>query len=114
MKDLEKQLIEEARKADMLILWLDCDREGEAIGFEVREICLGAKRNLECVRAKFSAVTRGAVMDALSRLVPPNKHEADAVEARSEYDLRTGAAFTRFQTMRLQKNFSEFQQKDEP
>ena len=106
-RDLEKQLKELAGEADVLILWLDCDREGEAIGFEVKDICLSAKRNLPVKRARFSAVTRGAAMDALSRLQIPNQCEADAVEARTEFDLRIGAAYTRFQTLRLRQKFSE-------
>jgi DNA topoisomerase IA len=34
-----------------------------------------------------------------------------AVDVRQELDLRIGAAFTRFQTMRLQKKFAEFNQR---
>jgi len=37
------------------------------------------------------------VLRACTSLVPPNKLDSDAVDARSEIDLRTGAAFTRFQ-----------------
>ncbi|CAK4126993.1 unnamed protein product [Aphanomyces euteiches] len=63
-KPIEQTLRTEAARAQWLVLWLDCDREGENIAFEVK-----------------------------------------TCDARSEIDLRLGAAFTRFQTMRIQKKF---------
>ena len=99
-----ENLTKEARNAQWLILWLDCDREGENIAFEVMQVCLAAKRNLVVKRAQFSALSHNDVTRALRTLRPPNKHEADAVDMRQELDLRLGASFTRFNTMLLQNN----------
>ncbi len=43
---MQKTLEREARKAQWLIIWTDCDREGENIGFEVIEVCRAVKANL--------------------------------------------------------------------
>lgn len=55
-KTIEKNLQSEARKADMLMIWTDCDREGEHIGSEVANVCRRAKRNIIVKRARFSAI----------------------------------------------------------
>ena len=60
---------------------------------------------LDIYRAVFSEITKPSIMRAMQGLVRPNKNVSDAVEARTELDLRIGAAFTRFQTLRLQKVF---------
>lgn len=53
---IKQTLEEEARKCHWLVLWLDCDREGENIAYEVVEVCTGANRNLNIFRARFSAL----------------------------------------------------------
>ncbi|KAG0715938.1 DNA topoisomerase 3-alpha [Chionoecetes opilio] len=58
-------------------------------------------------RAKFSEITFQSIQRALQTLGHPDERQNSAVEVRSELDLRIGAAFTRFQTLRLKKIFPE-------
>ncbi len=110
MEPLQRMLKEQARGVDAIILWLDCDREGEAICDEVRTVCLEGNPRLgdKVYRAKFSTVLPQEINRALRSLGRVNECFVQAVQARSEHDLRVGAAFTRFQTLRLQKKFEEF------
>lgn len=41
-KNLAKNLEFYAKKSFKIFLWLDCDREGEAIAYEVLDICKNA------------------------------------------------------------------------
>lgn len=102
---IKKTLEREVRGCQGLIIWTDCDREGENIGFEIIEVCKAVKSNLRVFRAKFSEITFISVKRALENLEQPNKNISDAVDVRQELDLRIGAAFTRFQTLCLQKVF---------
>ena len=110
MEPLKIMLQSQARTANAIILWLDCDREGEAISDEVRTVCLEGNASLrsKVYRAKFSTVLPQEIRRALQSLGRVNECFVQAVQARSEHDLRVGAAFTRFQALRLQKNFDEF------
>ena len=91
----------EARGCSHLVLWLDCDREGENICFEVMHLAvpsLSSAGGRQVWRARFSAVSEVAVRRAMETLAEPNEAEASAVDARQELDLKVGVAFTRFQT----------------
>ncbi|XP_035551186.1 DNA topoisomerase 3-alpha-like isoform X2 [Juglans regia] len=103
--DIRRTLEEEARRCQWLVLWLDCDREGENIAFEVVEVCTAVNPHLTIRRAHFSALIDREIHEAVQHLVEPNKWFADAVDARQEIDLRIGASFTRFQTMLLRDAF---------
>ncbi|VDM97748.1 unnamed protein product [Thelazia callipaeda] len=106
MEGVRTTLIEEVRHCDLLVIWTDCDREGEAIGAEVVSVCTQVKRDLDVYRARFSEITAAAVNRALNNLVRLDYRLVDAVECRSELDLRIGAAFTRLQTLHLRNNFA--------
>ncbi|XP_053391111.1 DNA topoisomerase 3-alpha-like [Mercenaria mercenaria] len=103
--DIKRTLEREVRGAQFLVIWTDCDREGENIGFEVIQVCKAVKPNIQVYRAKFSEITPPAIARACQNLIQPDKKTSDAVDVRMELDLRIGAAFTRFQTKRLQKIF---------
>eukprot|EP00794_Sanderia_malayensis_P009161 gene9161-10134_t len=104
---VERTLEREIRKCQTLIIWTDGDREGENIGFEIIEVCKNVKQNIQVYRAKFSEITQQSIARACRNLIPPDANVSNAVEVRRELDLRIGAAFTRFQTLRLQKRFPE-------
>lgn len=89
----------------MLVIWTDCDREGEHIGSEIVEICRGTNSRLDIYRARYSAVTQNELRRAMNNLQRLDDRQVAAVEARCELDLRSGAIFTRFQTLRLRDHF---------
>ncbi|XP_042197043.1 DNA topoisomerase 3-alpha isoform X2 [Callorhinchus milii] len=103
--DIKRTLEREVHWCQALIIWTDCDREGENIGFEVIHVCKAVKPNLQVLRARFSEITPRSIRNACENLLEPDQNISDAVEVRQELDLRIGASFTRFQTLRLQKIF---------
>ncbi|EIE27522.1 prokaryotic type I DNA topoisomerase [Coccomyxa subellipsoidea C-169] len=105
-KLVERNLKEQARKCQWLVLWLDCDREGENIAFEVIDVCIKANPRLLIKRAKFSALVRRELERSVQNLGVPDENLSKAVDARQEIDLRIGASFTRFQTLLLQEKFN--------
>ena len=61
-------LQELAQEAEYLCLWLDCDREGENIGFEVISLCQEWIQYDNVYRAKFSALTAPELVQAYNNL----------------------------------------------
>lgn len=105
---LVKHLERMAKGIDLLILWLDCDREGENICFEViRIVEKYMNKNKKILRAKFSAVTPKDIEKAMLSLTYPNENESKAVEARQELDLKVGVAFSRFQTIYFRGKYGD-------
>jgi len=120
-----KHLEREAKGMDYLVLWLDCDREGENICFEVIKCTQHVMKQPQSYlparvksarsthassqtifRARFSAVTAKDIEKAMQCLVSPSEHESLAVDARQELDLKVGVAFSRFQTRYFQGKYA--------
>ena len=96
-----------SRSSQKLIIWTDCDREGEQIGAEIEQICKSVNPRLDVYRARYSTVTGAELRRACNSLQRLDVKQVAAVEARTEIDLRTGAIFTRWQTLRLREQFGE-------
>ncbi|KAJ4361826.1 DNA topoisomerase [Neocucurbitaria cava] len=101
-KAVASNIESQARHASILYIWTDCDREGEHIGTEIRDIALKANPNMQVWRARFSNIERAHVIQASQNPIRLDEAQAQAVSARIELDLRLGAAFTRMQTLALQ------------
>lgn len=56
LNGVERNLQQLARHADLLMIWTDCDREGEHIGSEIKAVCKRANPRLQVKRARFSAI----------------------------------------------------------
>lgn len=82
MKALERTLHREARTCGMLILWLDCDSEGENIAYEVMTVCQSVNPGIAVKRARFSAITHQDVRYALQHLSTLDPSMNAMVEAR--------------------------------
>ncbi len=57
-KSIAENIQRQAAFCSVLFIWTDCDREGENIGAEIRDVALGANSRLEVKRAHFSNVER--------------------------------------------------------
>jgi DNA topoisomerase IA len=92
---VKKHLQECAKGCQHIVLWLDCDREGENICFEVLECCTPHMRpavGRHVWRARFSAISAAELHAAMAKLVEPNQAEALSVDARQELDLKVRLA----------------------
>ncbi|EPY19266.1 DNA topoisomerase III [Strigomonas culicis] len=105
LQPIKQNLERLAKRASTLVLWLDCDREGENICFEVIQVAAAQNSRLDVKRARFSALTARDLFHAMRSLTLPDRRLSEAVEARQEMDLRVGAAFTRFQTVKFKDSF---------
>lgn len=57
-KDIAKNIADQAKYARLLVIWTDCDREGEHIGQEIVDAAKKGNAGIQVKRAKFSNVER--------------------------------------------------------
>ena len=108
---MPKHFAVEAKGCKYLVLWLDCDREGENICFEVMQTAVPALAKHSGIqqvwRAKFSSLAAVDLKYAMNHLGSPDENLSLSVEARQELDLKVGVAFTRFQTRYFQGKYAD-------
>ncbi|XP_037957213.1 DNA topoisomerase 3-beta-like [Teleopsis dalmanni] len=80
-----------------VVLWMDCDDEGENICFEIKSAVSSSIQNIDMVlyRARFSSLLESEIKYSLANLVKPDENLSKYVDTRRELDLRIGCAFTR-------------------
>ena len=108
-KGVLKHLQQEAKGIQCVVLWMDCDREGENINFEVLDVIgwTSEAHKPKIFRAKFSAINEKDIVQAYNTLIRPNENESLSVDARQELDLKVGVAFSRFQTRFFQGRYGD-------
>lgn len=107
MRKCADNIVKEARHARKLLIWTDCDREGEYIGWEIVQEAIKGNPNIEVKRAIFSDLEKTHVHQAARSLRELDMNAVNAVAARMEIDYRTGFAFTRLQTLHIQRKFAQ-------
>lgn len=99
--DVYDNIANEARRIDKLMIWTDCDREGEYIGFEIFNAAKKFNQSLglsQVWRAKFSHLERNHVIEAAKNPIKLDMRAVAAVSCRMEIDFRVGTSFTRLLT----------------
>ena len=97
-----------AKNKDILCLWLDCDREGENICYEVIHNVLpymNKKNYQQIYRALFSSLTKEDIIKSFIEIKNyPDKKLSLSVDAREVIDLKVGVSLTRFLTSNIKPN----------
>jgi len=95
-QNLADALVAEAKKASLVIIATDFDREGELIGVECLDLIRAVQPDIAVKRARYSSLTRQEIEDAFAHLVDVDFPLAQAAESRQVIDLAWGATLTRF------------------
>lgn len=104
---LQKNLENLAKQFNHLIIWTDCDREGENIGHEIVTVIQSVNPSITVYRAIFSEITKPSICRAIRTLSTLDLNKSNAVIARRQIDLKVGAIFTRYLTLSLRKKYPQ-------
>lgn len=86
-----KQLKSAAKEADTIYVATDPDREGEAIGWHIKEELEGRGKNRKKVqRVMFNEITKSAIQEAFKHPTEIDQHLVDAQQARRLLDRIVG------------------------
>lgn len=100
-RKIRDNIRKEARAADQLMIWTDCDREGEYIAWEIANAAHEGNARLAVAaawRAVFSHLEEAHIVQAARAPQRIDMQQVEAVQCRMEFDLRVGVLFTRFLT----------------
>ncbi len=102
--DLIRSLKKEAKKADMIYLATDPDREGEAISWHLSTL-LDLKPE-ECKRVVFNEITKTALLNAVKNPTKINMNLVNAQQARRVLDRIVGYKLSPFLWKKVKKGLS--------
>ena len=103
-QQIAKELKEKAKKADIIYIATDEDREGEAIGFHIAHI-LG-KNPEELPRIVFHEITKKAIKEALKNPRTLDINKVNAQQARRLLDRIVGYKLSPLLAKKIQKGLS--------
>jgi len=102
-KEKIERIVELAKKADVIYLAPDMDREGEAIAFHLAEE-IGKKKNIH--RVVFNAVTKTAVKNAIDHPTVLNQSMYDSQKTRRVLDRLVGYKISPILWEKVQRGIS--------
>lgn len=103
-KEIIKELLSKAKKADQIILATDPDREGEAISWHLAHI-LNLDKNLKC-RVTFNSISEEAIKEGLDKPRIIDQNLVDAQQARRVLDRIVGYKLSPFVSRHIRNNLS--------
>lgn len=98
-KETVKQLIKEAKEADLVYLCPDPDREGEAIAWHIRALL---PKEVKTQRITFNSITKSEVERAIKEPREIDQHLVDAQQARRILDRMVGYGVSPLIVQRVQ------------